>query len=366
MILFIDQSGSVGGGQTVLLSLIKAARLVDEEIVLLAPGGGDLHAEVEERFRGRITFVPCERPQFTLGKRPWTALAKMLAYTFRFRKHLPLLRASNLVYANGARQLPTLLLLAPFFRRRIILHVHTDYGFFEKLLLRVVRFLPNTRAIICNSDFVAKRLGVRCKIIENALDDRFAVLPYADRFSASFTKIRAAVIGEIAPHKGQDMAVAGLKDQLADLYLIGLRTDSAYQPTSVGAVNVFPINPTRDIPAAFERLGIQFNLVPSKCNEAFGLAAIEGMACSAITIVSGRGGLAEIAKRTGALIARDDKDIARTLKRLLEQPRGYLSTLANSQYNATMKFYNPARFQDRAEEIIRVAYGSQRNERAPL
>ena len=41
-----------------------------------------------------------------------------------------------------------------------------------------------------------------------------------------------------------------------------------------------------------EALGVQFNIVPSRWNEPFGLVAIEGAACSCITIV-------EWTRRTG-------------------------------------------------------------------
>ena len=318
MILFIDQFGVMGGAQTVLLSLLRAALTVDDSVCVLAPGDGALEAEIAQRFENRVRFVACEEPRMQRGAKGFGDILSVLGYAWRFRRHLSLLRSADLVYVNGTRQLPVLLLLAPWFGKPALYHIHTEFGRLEKLAVKLAAHWPNTRGLVSNSIFVASRLGVASMIIENALDERFASLPFLDRFTGQSPPFRAAVIGTLAPQKGQDVAARSVRELPIMLHLIGAPAPGTEEwlkaleqdgPILVGV--------TDNVPAVFDCLAIQLNLVPSVWEEAFGLVAIEGMACSAITIVSGRGGLAKIASDTGALVAADQETLTATLARLI-------------------------------------------------
>jgi len=358
VILFLDQYGGIGGGQTVLLSLVTAALSVDPHVAVLAPSGGDLQKELKERFENKVDFIPCEELITSNGKKGWTDVAATIRYTFRFARNLPLLRTCDIVYVNGARHLPVIMLLSLLFRRKTIYHIHTDYGRLEKLIIRAAQYFPSTWAIVCNSKFTAGRLGARCRIIENALDGRFLKIAFVDRFSGEAPEVTAAVIGTIASHKGQDIAMAAVTNLPLALHLIGPRPDENYPPLNRNQNNVFIESPSSNIVGIFDRLKIQFNLVPSRCEEAFGLTAIEGMACSAVTIVSGKGELAEIARRTGALVAEDQIALTNVLANLIDMPRHRLTSLAKAQYEATMKFYNPERFRADVEKLLTQAYAA--------
>jgi glycosyltransferase involved in cell wall biosynthesis len=173
---------------------------------------------------------------------------------------------------------------------------------------------------------------------------------------------RAAVIGTIRPEKGQDVAIAAIAPMKnITLYLIGrdgdgaanwiaaLRRSAPAQVRFEGAV--------RDTAGAIAERDIQFNLVPSRW-ESFGLTAIEGMACSCLTIVSGQGGLEEIAEHTGALIAPDAQSMRTLLANLCALPATQLADLARRQHESTVTHYAPERFETQIQTLLKEAIGS--------
>jgi len=352
MILFVDQSGAMGGAQTVMLALLAAARQV-RPVALLCPEG-PLHDEVKTRFNGNVPTNICARPQTATGQKSWLDIVRLAGYTFSFLRHLRLLQRADLIYCNGSRQLPTLLLLSLVLNRKVIYHIHTDYGRLEKIAIRIAASARTTAAIISNSQFTAQRLGVSSVVVENALDDRFAALPFRDRFTGKSGQLRAAVIGKIIPEKGQDIAANAVSGLPMQLHLIG---DAAEAPLAyrdqISSAALDGV--TSDVPDVLERKGIQINIVPSVVQEAFGLVAIEGMAASCITIVSGRGGLTQIAERTGAWIAPDVDTLHKQLSRLIAMPPPERVQLAISQYEATQRVYAPARFQSQMIGILQGA-----------
>ena len=349
MILFIDQSGEMGGAQRVLLSLIQAARGLAPVTVLCPPG--PLIAEIGRRFGTDVTIMYCEAPHATTGRKGVADIFRLGVYTLRFAQHLSLLRQARLIYVNGSRQLPTLLALTMLVNRKVLYHVHTDYGQLEKRAIALAERAPNSMGIISNSTFIADRLGTPSTVVENALDDSFSALSFVDRFEGCQPPFQAAVIGKVVLEKGQDVAARAVAGLPLRLHLIGddSAKSSAYHAHLVGTTLHGVI---QDIPAALDRLGINFNLVPSVTQEAFGLAAIEGMAASCITVVSGRGGLSEIATRTGALVAKDEAALRDTLKRLIAMTQEERSHLARAQYDATQEAYAPARFQRQIRAIL--------------
>jgi len=347
MILFVDQSGDMGGAQTVLLSLLEAAT-EHGPVTVLAPGGGALEAEIASRFANQIKFVPCEEPSFTRGHKGMKDIIRLAEYLWRFRKHASLFHSARLVYCNGSR----LFLAMPLFARsKVIYHIHTDYSALEKRIIRACAQRASTYAIVSNSRFIASRLRLPSIVIENALDRRFAQIPFQDRFQNSAPPFHAAVVGTIAPQKGQDIAAQAAKDLPIQLHLIG-GTPSDCVMWAASIDNVTFAGVTHDVPGTIDKLAIQFNLVPSTCEEAFGLAAIEGMSNSCITLVSGKGGLAEIAAKTGAIIARDVDELHAALKHLVSLPPHALAALAKSQYQATQEAYAPKRFMREAGNLI--------------
>lgn len=353
-ILFLDQYGEMGGGQTMLLSLVRAAKRTGADVTVLAPGGGALETFVRLSAR----FVPCEEVRLTHGRKGLGDMLALLAHVWRFRRHLKLLRAQDVIYVNGLRLLPHMLLFAPLLRARTLYHLHMRHSRLEKTLLKLAARLPRTFRLVANSRFIAQDFGDDPKLVlvENALPAAFAGLPFTDRFSGT-DGWRAAVVGTLRPEKGQDIAIAALPPGMT-LHLIGREGDGA-RHWATGLKQAHPgvrfDGPATDVPAALQAAGTQFALVPSRAPESFGLAAIESMACSCLTIVSGAGGLAEIAERTGALLARDGAALAVLLARLCARPRAELAALARRQFEATQRHYAPQRFDSEMRALLEDA-----------
>jgi glycosyltransferase involved in cell wall biosynthesis len=362
-LLFVDQYGEIGGGQTVLLSLLRAAIQTGATISVLAPGGGALEAAIHKEFGGAVTFYSCEEPQLTHGRKDFRDVLALLAYGRRFRRHLPLLRVQDVIWVNGLRHLPHLLLMSRAFRARMIYHVHLTHSRLERLLLRHASRARQTFRTVVNSRFVASGLAIpqkRLTLIENALEPAFANRPFIDRFT-QHQPWTGVVIGTLRPEKGQDIAINATAGKIT-LHIVGRDGDGATSwianlKRDAGASVQFD-GPVIDGPGRLDAINPQFSLVPSRWQEPFGLVAIESMACSCVTIVSASGGLAEIAEKTGALVARDEATLAIMVSDLCARPPADLTAIARQQYEATQRHYAPARFKIAVRELITAAFAS--------
>jgi glycosyltransferase involved in cell wall biosynthesis len=361
-ILFLDQFGEMGGGQTVLVSLVQAALATGAAVTVLAPGGA-LQQALAARFGDAIAFVACAEPRLTHGRKSLADIGTLLAYGLRFRQYLPLLQRQNVIYLNGPRHLPHLLIYGLMTRARMFCHLHLDHSSIEKRLLRLAARWPTPFRLVANSRYVMTGIGARAGdvvLLENALDETFARLPFRNRFHDTSAPRTVAVIGTLRPEKGQDVAVKALTGRSdAVLHIIGRdghgAEDWIRNLKSAAPSNILFDGETRDISGAMETMGIQFSLVPSRVAESFGLSAIESMACSCITIVSGRGGLAEISERTGALVAPDASTLAQALERLYALPPETLREIAQAQHDAALRHYHPDRFLSEATALFAAA-----------
>jgi glycosyltransferase involved in cell wall biosynthesis len=273
-------------------------------------------------------------------------------------KHAGLIFRSDILYANGPRQFPGLLVMSWLFRKRCIYHIHIDHSSLEKKLIALAARLKSTHRIIVNSNYILDRLesdipnikdNSRVTVIENCLSPRMSSLPFDDRFNDCQDKLRIAVIGVLRPEKGQDRAISlALRNRDAEIHLIGRIGSGAqswvYSLKRDAPENVFFHGETSDIPTTIQQLGIQVVLVPSRWQEPFGLVAIEGMACSCITIVFNSGALADISTKTGALVCNDETGLYILIDQLLAMGTAERAFIARNQYERTMNSYGADRF----------------------
>ena len=357
-LLFIDQYGAIGGGQRILLSLLDAAVQELAEVGVLAPAG-PLEEAIRTRFGDRVAYHRCEEPRLTHSRKGFSDILSLCAYAWRFRKHLSLLKSQQVIYVNGLRHLPHMLGFAPLLPAAVIYHVHLAHSRLERLLIRLAGFWPHTFHIVVNSTFVAEK--IRCRrmlVIRNALDSAFAHLPFVNRFDSGVRQV--AVFGTLRPEKGQDIAMDAVESRLGlQLHLIGPEGDGAgawitgLKARQAG--NVVFEGAIANLPTGIEERHIQISLVPSRWQEPFGLVAIESMACSCLTIVSGTGGLKEIAADTGAILAKDAGEIGAVLDQLAATPPEALVQLARAQHEAAQRSYAPQLFARQVRELLRAA-----------
>lgn len=369
-IVLFDQYPFLGGGQTVFLAATEAARRTGAEVFVVVPPGGALAQVLNQRADPNVEVVATPACEVNHGKKRVRDFVRLGGYNLSLAlRHFRLVFRSDILYANGPRQFPGLLFLSWLCRKKCIYHIHIDHSTIEKKLIAIAARLRHTHSIIVNSNYILNCLAAaipgikdnpRVRVIENGLDSRFSTLKFVDRYSGVTGRLKIAVIGVLRPEKGQDRAVELARiNSDYEVHLVGRTGGGAEAWVEVlkqrAPSNVFFHGEVTDIPACVNQFGIQLNLVPSRWAEPFGLVAIEGMACSCITVVYDSGALGDIARKTGAIMCADEKELQAALKRVYEMKQGERIELAREQFDRTMKLYNAERFISEIQNIIETA-----------
>lgn len=362
-ILFLDQYASFGGGQAVLLELCRMFRDKGWEVTAAFPGGG----EVERRMKQieGIKFEILEPLDLTVGKKTLKDVFKLAKYSVEQLKLLPLIDKNDVIYVNGPRLFPMIWGFS-FLRtqKKYVYHIHLDHSRTEKeLILRILR-TPQTTRIIVNSEFTKSRLleyhkdfgrSEKLNLLENSLNASYSNLTYRPPEFAG-KKLRFVTVGRISSEKGQGFIIDLAKqhpDQM--FYLVGAPDFSDAQFSDYlrkqAPQNVIFAGKTTDVPKFIKDNQISAAIVPSQVNESFGLVAIEAMACSCATIVSDRGELPNIAKRTGAWVFKDHGELEKSIVRLMSFDEIELGYLVKQQFDAAKEIYSVHRFEDRIAKL---------------
>ncbi len=349
-VTFIDQFGAtIGGGQRILLECMRVAREHGLRIHLLAPLGGELESEVRARFGSVIDLQHLPELALAVGKKRKRDLARLALTPGDLLHHRATLSHSSLVYVNGPRWIPGWLTLNAVLRRPTILHLHLVHSASERVLISAAARLPSTW-VVAASQFILDTLSLpggsqRVRVVTNGLTQSLS----RTRFSWRAGPVRAAVIGRIASGKGQHLVVElARKHPEVKFHVIGdhdfSEPDYARQLRSNAPSNVIFDGKVRDLAAHLDQNEINVSLVPSVVEEGFGLVAIESMAMSCLTLVRNRGGLKEIAARTGALAFERDDELDPRFEEILARSDSQRSALAQAQHRATLAEYGHGRF----------------------
>jgi glycosyltransferase involved in cell wall biosynthesis len=365
MILFFDQYPFIAGGQRILLNIAAAAQQVGLEISFAIPRHGALEAALRARFPG-ANVVDAPPPVMSHRRKNFLDALRLMIYTLSgILRHLQRARRARWLYANGGRQFLLVLALSLITRRPAIYHLHIDHSRIEKFLIRAAVRLSQRTQLVAISSFIRDRMvsyapelaqDTRLALVENALSAEFAALLFQDRFH-KVSPLKLAVTGTLRPEKGQDSAVAlARRHPDIQMHLLGPTGDGAedwVRRLQVAAPsNVVFHGPVQDVPTTIARLGVHVNLVPSRWKEPFGLAAIEGMACSCITLVSPNGALPEIAARTGALVHENDAMLDKQLEDFKASSLETLVQIARAQFDRTKREYAPERFDRQIQALL--------------
>lgn len=353
--LLVDQYAEIGGGQTVFLQVLSSLVGAGIQVETAFPLGGTLERTVRSRFPG-LPLHAIAPVELASGRKGFADVGRLAQYSASFLSKKTEFQNFDLVYVNGARLFPAFLALSTVNPARYIYHVHLDHSRPEKWLIGALLAHPRTQAVVVNSGFVLRRMrqalgplghSSKLRLIENTLSEGFSKLPFTDRFGGS---LKVVVPGRVVPEKGQDVAVAlarefpklefhilGDADFGSQTYLDDLKRGA---PPNVRFHGFVP-----DLAQSITQIGAQIALIPSRWEEPFGLTAIESMACSCLTLVSARGGLNEIAARTGALACESLNDWKKTLKQISESSPDALAYQARSQHEKTLRHYSAERFE---------------------
>lgn len=361
-VAFIDQYSTFGGGQTVLLQLIRIFLAKQYSVTVLAPMKGELEARLKAEFGDAILYRNLQELKLTQSKKNLLDYCRVLFSPILLLRHINNLNAHSMVYLNGPRWFWAWWIVNKFLSIRSVYHIHLDHSKIEKMLIsKIAKNQKNL--VVCISKFVYSRLTQSCPelkdsknvvVVENGLSSRFSNLQYESRTASK----NVAVIGRLSREKGQDLIVnvARLLPSFK-FYIIGgadfAGLDFERQLKLEAPSNVIFLGKVSDIAKCLSENNILYSIVPSKWEEPFGLTAIESMAMSCITFVSERGELTNIAKNTGAFIFKNEEELVGLLKSISEDTEPKLGELSFAQYSETLKYYSLERFE---ESLIKAVF----------
>jgi len=356
-VLFLEQYGSMGGGQQVLKEVVSIFRSRHWHITLAAPGGGEV-----QRLIQADSFIDLPEPRLSHGKKTFLDGINLLLVYFQTVKLLKHLQHQNVIYVNGPRFAPLIWMLQPFLKKqKIVYHLHLEHSLSQRRFFITTLKSKNTTAVIANSEYTLNSLlqidpslreNPKLRRIDNALGAAYGSLPFR---APTNRPLKITVIGRISHEKGQDRVFA-LADQFPEneFHFIGDTdfTDPGYlkKLQEKSPPNVTWAAEVENIKGYLLNHGISISIAPSRATESFGLVAIESMACSCYTVVSDAGNLKNMAAELGCPCFKNDAELEAELKKALDIPPAVFESTVRKQHQAVNAKYAPERF---AQELGR-------------
>ena len=369
-IVFLEQYGSLGGGQQVLLELVRAALHTGFRATVLIPEGPCVDRLCA--LGAQVVVVPeCRLSQ---GKKNIADIFRFAWYGCRtFLRHISLLRHADLIYVNGNRLSPVAMLAQLMLGRKAAYHIHLNHGGLERKLFLLALRLKSTRALVLPSEFIRRELlaadvrfdDPRVQVVPNGLDARFSDIPFQDRFTGRPLQ-HIGIVGRVSPEKGQDVLIPLAKSfpQL-HFHVLG---DAAFSSADYyerlkreAPDNVHFHGWVDDLPAKVNEIGLQVCLVPSRCPpeapersfEAAPLVPLQMTALSFLVIVRKLGALEDVARELGLETFEEDEEIGQKISRLQnENSKAILYT--SKKIFDRMSMYNNICFRERLKEIFDI------------
>lgn len=334
-VLFVDQYGEMGGGQTVLVEMIRFALDAGLRVKVIAPGSGTLQSRVATLFGSKVQWIPLDSAAPNSG-----FLAKLIHFvkTLLDPTWRKIRRHAGPIHVNGLKNaLPVLLHCGLKKHPRVLLHLHLAYGRHFQRYLHLLSCHPAFRSCIAISPFVLRSLlpGLLSKtqLVENWLPEGFQT-PTAP----AHPTLTGVVVGRLMPEKGQDLVVQAAaklpqwrfifigSDQLGDkCYSEQIKRDAGSNCLFVGQQN----NPWEF--AHYQ--GASVCIVPSLWQEPFGLVALEAVAVGLKTIVRPVGGLRDLAQKFKLRVFDTSEDLVKLLAAMEPQIGTSMKSVNKDQVN---------------------------------
>lgn len=368
-IIFLDQYGTMGGGQQVLLEVVHAAIAAGHKTSVMLPDG---LCALKLRAMG-ADVIPVPECRLSQGKKGIIDIIHFIWYGLRtFVTHIWLLRQADLIYVNGNRLLPIAGLAQIILGRAAVYHIHLNHGTLEKKLFCWVLKLKKTRALILPSTFIHRELlttdvcfnDPRVYVIPNGLDNRFDDIAFEDRFTNCPLQ-HVGIVGRVSPEKGQDVLIP-LAQQFPRLHfhILGdaaFSSEAYYKQLKQAAPdNIHFHGWIDDLPAKVKEIGLQICLIPSRCPsgspersfEAAPLVPLQMTALSCLVLVRNLGALSDIAQTLQLRLFEKDEDLIDTIHKILQEDMTMLASDVRTSYNHCLEKYAHAIFQERLNQLF--------------
>lgn len=367
-IVFLEQYGSLGGGQQVLLELVRAALQTGLQATVLIPKGPCV-----DRLRalGAQVMIVSEC-RLSQGKKSIADIWRFAWYGCRtFLSHISVLRHADLIYVNGNRLLPVAMLAQLILGRKAAYHIHLNHGGLERKLFLLALRLKSTRALILPSEFIRRELlaadarfaDPRVQVVPNGLDARFSNISFEDRFTGKPLQ-HIGIVGRVSPEKGQDVLIPLAKSfpQL-HFHVLG---DAAFSSADYyerlkreAPDNVHFHGWVDDLPAKVNEIGLQVCLVPSRCPpeapersfEAAPLVPLQMTALSCLVIVRRLGALEDVARELGLKMFEQDGELFSLLQDVCGQEKKNIVFCTQAAYIDCLQKFSNGKFQQSLEHF---------------
>lgn len=368
-IVFLEQYGSLGGGQQVLLELVRAALHSGFQATVLIPEG-----PCSDRLRSLgAQVIAVSECRLSQGKKGIAGIFRFAWYGCRtFLSHISLLRHAGLIYVNGNRLLPVALLAQLLLGRKAAYHIHLNHGGLERKLFLLTLRLKSTRALVLPSEFIRRELlaadvrfaDPRVQVVPNGLDARFSDIPFQDRFTGRPLQ-HIGIVGRVSPEKGQDVLIPLAKHfpQL-QFHVLGdaaFSSEDYYERLKREAPeNVHFHGWVDDLPAKVNEIGLQVCLVPSRCPpespgrsfEAAPLVPLQMAALSCLVIVRRLGALEDVARELGLETFEKDEELFIVLEKLCRNDILSHMSSANTFFTSCIYDFSNDKLQTRFSELL--------------
>ncbi|QDQ83402.1 glycosyltransferase family 4 protein [Paraburkholderia megapolitana] len=348
-VLFVDQSGQLGGAEFALLSLagLYASR---GKVVLLSEGPFRTRLEalgVHVQVIGSKHVSNIHRQSMRFG---W--LRALPGIASQVRAIAAEAKRFDVLFLNTQKALVLGALGKPFHRRPVIWYLHDimsaqHFGFVQRVIVKwMVRHMVDR--VVANSHASAQALAAltgcatdTLAVVHNGIDtsifDSFGTLDAGDiaalrrRLGLPEHVWLAGLFGRIAPWKGQHVAIAALA-RLHDVHLVlvgdALYGEHAYAQElhslaqRLGVTErVHFVGFRDDVPAWMKAMDVIVHT--STEPEPFGRVIVEGMAATKPVIATAAGGVTEIIRHrhNGWLVQLgDEKELADAVSTLRASP----------------------------------------------
>lgn len=380
-VLFVDQSGEIGGAELSLLDLVSARRSEGDSVVLLG------HGPFEGRLADAAITVEVLPLSIKVEKaagrlRQLAAGPRVLVAAWRLAK---LARKHDVIYANTQKAAVLGAIAARLARRPLIWHVRDmlDAGHFSQANRRVVIGMTNRSAtrIIANSQATAQAYrdaggSVETSVVYNGIDPApFEAVTDNDgqalrsELGVPGHATLVGAFGRLTPWKGQHVLLQALRDPALEAthalivgealftdedrdYAARLRDEAAAPPLG-GRVHW--LGHRDDVPGLMRACDVIVHT--STQPEPFGRVLVEGALAGRPTVGTNAGGAAEIIRDgdNGLLTTPGDVgELVAAIDGLLTMPDEAAQLALRGRADALQRF-GLATYVARVNELIAAA-----------
>ena len=379
-VLFLDQTGQLGGAELMLLDIV-AGRAADSEVILFQDGE---FRPALEKIGVKTHLVSLSEDASAISKQTGLisivkSIPRLLVMVIRIADHA---RRFDVVYANTAKALIIGGPAAFLARRPLVFHLHDIIS--DTHFSALNRWALITTSNLCASSVIANSLATqsafvvsggnasRCIVIPNGFD-----LTTPSAASADARSLRTdlhvpddawviLMAGRLAFWKGQHVLLKALK-QVPHAHVVFLGDALFTEEDRAYAQQLRDTATERSLAGRVHFAGFHKKTAPffamadavvhaSVYAEPFGRVIVEGMLAGKPVIATRAGGAAEILShgQTGLLIESNDANVlSQALLRLKDNPE-FAKRLASAAEDHARRTYSLITVQSQIESLIRL------------